>query len=90
MKKIITIFALIILSGCKLPVYTIGMTEADFKAHNKFTVIAEATAGRTVYKNESYQDNKGNMHYQYFYFDDGKLTRIEERKPDIIVEHTSN
>ena len=90
MKKVITIFAFIILSGCKVPVYTLGMTEADFKAHNKFAIIAEATAGRTVYKNESYQDNKGNMHYQYFYFVDGKLTRIEESRPDIIVEHTVN
>ena len=89
MKKIVTIFALFILSSCKLPVYTIGMTEIDFKMHNRFAIISEATSGRTVYKNESYQDNKGHMHYQYFYFVDGKLTRIEEREPDIIVEHTS-
>jgi hypothetical protein len=90
MKKFITISALIILSGCKVPVYTIGMTEADFKAHNRFAIIAEATAGRTVYKNDSYLDNKGNMHYQYFYFAGGKLTRIAEREPDIIIQHTSN
>ncbi len=90
MKKIATIFAFIILSGCKAPVYTIGMAEADFRAHHKFAVISEATAGRTVYKDESYNDFKGNVHYQYFYFVDGRLVRIEERQPDIIVEHTGN
>ena len=93
MKKLTTIlFALFILSGCKVPVYTIGMTETEFKAHNRMADVVELTPHRTVYKKPDHFDEKNRMHYKYFYFEDGKLVRLDEgeRKPDIIIEHTSN
>lgn len=65
------------MAGCKTPTYTIGMTEAEFSLHQKMlTTLVEKTAHRAVYKRLTSDDGKGYQTYQYFYFVDGKLTRI--------------
>ena len=80
MKKIIIAFSLIFaFAACKIPSYTIGMSEAEFKSKHKWTAqVAEQTADHTVYKVQtSFQDEK-QKRYQYFYFKNGKLVRLDE------------
>ena len=80
MKKIIIAFSLMLaFAACKIPSYTIGMSEADFKSKHKWTAqVAEQTAHHTVYKVQtSFQDEKRKS-YQFFYFENGKLVRLDE------------
>lgn len=80
MKKIAVALSLILaLAACKLPSYTIGMSEAEFKSKHKWTAqVAAQTTNLTVYKVEAnFQDDK-RKHYQYFYFESGKLIRLDE------------
>ena len=79
MKKLVaTLFIAAALTSCKVPVYTIGMTEAEFKAQNKFTDLYQATANHTIYRNLDHWDDKGQSVYKFYYFVDGKLVRIDE------------
>ena len=80
MKKLtVTLSLILALAACKLPSYTIGMSEAEFKSKHKWTAqVTEQTANHTVYKIQtSFQDEK-RKHYQYFYFENGKLVRLDE------------
>jgi len=80
MKKLIATFSIILaLAACKLPSYTIGMNEADFKSKHKYTAeVVEQTAEHSVYKVQtSFQDEK-RKRYQFFYFENGKLVRLDE------------
>jgi len=80
MKKIVVSISLILaLAACKLPSYTIGMSEAEFKSKHKWTAqVSEQTADHTVYKVQTnFQDEK-RKRYQYFYFENGKLVRQDE------------
>lgn len=79
MKKLLAIILVVwSITSCKVPVYTIGMTETEFKAHNKFADLFEATEQTTIYKNPYDTDNEGKVLYKYFYFSEGKLVRIDE------------
>ena len=91
MKKLIPILLLTIItiSGCKIPTYTLGTSEAEFKSHKTWpTELAEATPERTVYKRVSGQENN-HYTYLYYYFVDSKLVRIDqgEKKQTVIVKH---
>ncbi|MGY3212313.1 hypothetical protein [Mucilaginibacter sp. HD30] len=80
MKKLVVSLSLILaLAACKLPSYTIGMSETEFKSKHKWTAqVSEQTADHTVYKVQiSLQDEK-RKRYQYFYFENGKLVRLDE------------
>ena len=93
MKNLLTILLLsIVISGCSIPQYTLGMTEAEFKARKNWTAtteLSEASAERTVYKQRSGPELHGFTPYLYYYFIDGKLVRIDEgeQKPAVVVEH---
>lgn len=90
MKSLLTLLLLIVIvSGCSMPQYTLGMTEAEFKAHTKWAELSEASAERTVYKQRSGAESHGYTPYLYYYFVDGKLVRIDEgeQKPAVVVEH---
>ena len=80
MKKILVSLSLILaLATCKLPSYTVGLSEADFKAKHKWTAqVSEQTADHAVYKMQTnFQDEK-RKRYKYFYFENGKLVRQDE------------
>lgn len=91
MKKVFFILSLAsVLAGCKIPVYTIGMTEAEFTGQHKLNLeLVEATAHHSVYKRANSVDDKGNQTYMYYYFADGKLVRMQEdeHRADVIIEH---
>jgi hypothetical protein len=79
MKKLLAIlFVLFALSSCKVPVYTMGMTETEFKAQNKQTSVVEATTTTTVYESADHFDDKQKMHYMYYYFEGSRLVRIDK------------
>ncbi len=90
MKKAFLILSLAsVLAGCKVPVYTIGMTETEFTAKQKLNLqLVEATAHRSVYKRAIDFDDKGKQIFMYYYFSDGKLVRMkeDERRPDVVIE----
>jgi hypothetical protein len=92
MKKAFFILSfLFVITSCKIPVYTIGMTEAQFTSQHKLNLqLVEATARRSVYKRAVSADDNGNFTVMYYYFVDGKLVRMQqdERRPDVIIEHT--
>lgn len=80
MKKFTVIVAFILaVSSCKVPVYTIGMSETEFRSQHKLTAqVVEQTANHAVYKIQtSFQDEK-KKRYQFFYFENGKLVRLDE------------
>ena len=96
MKKLsfLSLLLLFFMTSCKVPVYSLGMSEDEFTARHKWaTDLVEKSAERTVYK-------RGNTSavalvaqpVMYYYFVNGKLVRIDEgeRKPYVVVEHTSN
>ncbi|TSD66424.1 hypothetical protein FFF34_003200 [Inquilinus sp. KBS0705] len=92
MKKLLFLILLsvVIFSGCKLPSYTIGMNETQFKSQNKWTAnLVEASAERTVYRIPDTAMPGQPVTYMYYYFVDGKLVRIDqgERQPTVIIEH---
>jgi len=79
MKKLIaTLFIAATFTSCKLPVYTIGMTEAQFKAQTKFADLYEATADHTIYRSFDHWDDKNQSVYKFYYFVNGNLVRIDE------------
>ena len=87
MKNLLLITLLCLMfAACKVPVYDLGMTEREFTAHDKIlTMVVEKSAERSVYKRLADANGK----YMFYYFTDGKLTRIDEgeRKPDLIIVH---
>ncbi len=91
MKKLLPILLLAaFIAGCKLPTYTLGMTESQFKSQNKWTAnLVEASAERTVYRIPDNALPGQPVTYMYYYFVDGKLTRIDqgERQPTVVIEH---
>jgi hypothetical protein len=89
-RSFIILSLLFIIVSCKVPVYSLGMTENEFTAHHKLaTDLVEKSPQRTVYK-------RGSTGFvaqptMYYYFVNGKLVRIDEgeRKPYVVVEHTN-
>jgi len=95
MKRSILILLLAFsFASCMLPnrVYELGTTENEFLSKDKWLIsLAEKTTERTVYKKVNGQVNN-HYTYLYYYFVDGKLTRIDEgeRKPDVVIEHAQD
>jgi uncharacterized lipoprotein YajG len=90
MKKLFAILLLsFILSGCAVKQYTIGMSETEFTASQKYNLsLVEATQGRSVYKRVVEADAQRVVANMYYYFKEGRLVRIErveEPKPAIVV-----
>jgi hypothetical protein len=93
MRKLLLLglLSLTIIVGCKAQIYSIGTSEAEFRAHNKGADLIEQTAHTTVYKkyDRSMFQTTGD---KYYYFVDGKLVRIDVTGPntaDIVIRHTS-
>jgi hypothetical protein len=91
MKKlpVLSLLLLFFMASCKTPIYSLGTSETEFTAHHKgATTLVEKSAERTVYR-RSARTFSSDPDY-YYYFVNGKLTRIDEgeRKPYVIVEHT--
>jgi hypothetical protein len=79
------LFLIAIISSCSVRNYPLGTPETEFTKHAKWvTQIAEKTQERTVYKRT---DAMGRD--LYYYFIDGKLTRIDENGPakPVVIEH---
>jgi hypothetical protein len=92
MKKLLFfgLLSISIITGCKTQIYSIGISEAEFKAHNKHPNLIEQTEHTTVYEKVDYSmfQNTGNM---YYYFEDGKLVRIDKtgpNPPNVVIQHT--
>jgi hypothetical protein len=92
MKKLLFfgLLSLSIITGCKTQIYSIGTSEAEFRAHNKGADLIEQTEHTTVYKkyDRAIIPTTGD---KYYYFADGKLVRIDETGPnraDIVIQHT--
>ena len=76
-----------ILTSCKAPYFTIGMTEREFLRHNRVSMV-KATGRESIYKKVNYPFGSAPV-TKFFYFSDGILTQVDEgiQSPDIIVEH---
>ncbi len=90
MKKTFAIlFLSFILFGCAVKQYTIGMSEAEFTASQKYNLsLVEATQNRSVYKRIVEADGQRVIANMYYYFKDGHLVRmerVEEHKPAVVV-----
>jgi uncharacterized protein YcfL len=92
MKKLFAILLLsFALSGCAVKQYTIGMSETEFTASQKYNLsLVEATQGRSVYKRvvEADAQRQRVVANMYYYFKEGRLVRmerVEEPKPAIVV-----
>ena len=85
------LLSLSIITGCKTQIYSIGTSEAEFRAHNRSANLIEQTEHTTVYKKYD-RSMFGNTGDKYYYFADGKLVRIDVTGPntaDIVIRHTS-
>lgn len=92
MKKVLLfgLLSLSIITGCKTQIYSIGTSEAEFRAHNKGANLIEQTEHTTVYKKYDYSMFQ-TIGDKYYYFTDGKLVRIDVTgpvTPSIVVERT--
>lgn len=78
MKKLLIIILLpLLLLACKTR-YDMGITEAEFLAKQKLIPsIASKTPKQTIYKRLLTDDGHGHQTFQYFYFTDGLLTKID-------------
>ncbi|AYL94194.1 hypothetical protein [Mucilaginibacter celer] len=95
-RSIIILSLLFIITSCAalknggVPQYTLGMSEQDFTASQRFNLsLVEATPGHTIYKRTVEVDAQRVVASMYYYFDDGKLVRmrrVEEPKPIVVVE----
>nr|WP_294947099.1 hypothetical protein [uncultured Mucilaginibacter sp.] len=87
MKKafLFLLLLIIITSGCSVHNYTLGISEEEFKKHDKWlTQLVEKSAELTIYRKTD-----GIGRELYYYFVDGKLIRIDEGAPKqtVVIEH---
>jgi len=87
---LITLSFLLILSGCSVKHYTIGMSESEFKNSEKYNLeLVEETSQHAVYRRVASADAQMKpLSYHYYYFNSGTLVRtelIETNKPDIVL-----
>ena len=94
MKKLLFfgLLSLSVITGCKTQIYSIGVSEAEFKVHSKSANLVVKTEHETIYRKldrTSFFDS-GNTYY--YYFTDGKLVRIDDKgpNPNIIIQRASN
>lgn len=81
------ILIVLIVSSCKAPVYTIGMSEKEFLKHNRVQAV-EQTTTVSVYKKVNYPFGAPAV-TKFFYFQNGQLAEVNEgqRQPDIIIQN---
>ncbi|WDF75753.1 hypothetical protein PQ469_17855 [Mucilaginibacter sp. KACC 22773] len=88
-KSFAILFMSVILASCAVKQYTIGMSETEFTASQKYNLsLVEATQGRSVYKRVVEADAQRVVANMYYYFKDGRLVRmerVEEPKPAVVV-----
>jgi hypothetical protein len=83
----VTILIVLMILGCKAPVYTIGMSESDFVKRSKAEQV-EATSWHSIYAKTTQPFGKPSV-TKYYYFKYGKLIEINEgqRQPDVIIQN---
>ena len=94
MKKLLFfgLLSISIITGCKTQIYSIGTSEAEFKAHTKgHLTLVEQTERTTVYR--KYYVSLGGLNDDdgmYYYFTDGKLVRMDRTGPNanVIIQQT--
>jgi hypothetical protein len=88
-KSFAILFLSVILVSCAVKQYTIGMSETEFTASQKYNLrLFEATQGRSVYKRVVEADAQRVVANMYYYFKDGRLVRmerVEEPKLTVVV-----
>jgi uncharacterized protein YceK len=89
-NSIISLSILLILSGCSVKHYTIGMSESEFKNSEKYNLeLVEETSQHAVYRRIAAADSQMKpLSYHYYYFNSGTLVRtelIDAPKPGIVV-----
>lgn len=95
MKKSFTIlFLILIITGCAVKHYALGMSEAEFTASQKYNLtLVETTSGRSVYKRIEQMDGQRVVANMYYYFKDGRLVRterVEEPTPTVVIVEKRN
>ena len=87
MKQIPVLILLFATVSCAAPRFYIGEKEEEFTKHNRVKLV-QATERTTIYRKTN-QPFGAPPVTKFFYFTDGKLTRVDEgvRRPDILVEH---
>lgn len=89
-NSIISISILLILSGCSVKHYAIGMSESEFKNSEKYNLeLVEETSQHAVYRRIASADSQMKpLSYHYYYFNSGTLVRTElvgAPKPGIVL-----
>ncbi|SEP08433.1 hypothetical protein SAMN05192574_12146 [Mucilaginibacter gossypiicola] len=89
-NSIICLSILLLLSGCSVKHYTIGMSESEFKNSEKYNLeLVEETSQHAVYRRVAAADPQMKpLSYHYYYFNNGTLVRtelVETPKPDVVV-----
>lgn len=89
-NTLISLSILLILSGCSVTHYTIGMSESEFKNSEKHNLeLVEETSQHAVYRRIGALDAQMKpLSYYYYYFNNGTLVRTqltEVAKPDVVV-----
>lgn len=87
---LITLSILLILAGCSVKHYTIGMSESEFKNSEKYNIeLVEETSQHAVYRRVASADAQMKpLSYHYYYFNSGTLVRtelVETPKPGIVL-----
>ena len=88
--KILSLLALLCLLAvyaCKTPSYSLGTTEAEFKAHSRSAKLISMNKDMTVYLLSAHKMSE----YEniYYYFVDGKLIQVDHgvRRPDVLIQN---
>lgn len=87
MKPLITIALVgLCLVGCITVRATLGMSETDFTRQYKTAEAVKLAQDGDVYKMNLYV--QGIYKSKYFYFQEGKLVRVDDgqRRPDVIIQ----
>jgi len=87
MKQLSVLILLCAATSCAAPRFYIGENEEEFTKHNRVKLV-EATGRTTVYRKTN-QPFGAPPVTKFFYFTDGKLSRVDEgeRQPDILIQH---
>jgi hypothetical protein len=87
MKKMFFAFLVLAMCSCSAKRYTMGMSENEFRKHNGGAKLVYQDVNGSVYRITKVvmTTNPGS---KFYYFTDGKLTRIDEgqRKADIAID----
>lgn len=78
----------LLITSCKAPQYTIGMSESEFLRHNRVEAVKQ-TETVSIYKKVNYPFGSQPV-VKFFYFSNGKLVQVDqgERAPDYNLKIT--